>query len=290
MRFLNRTAGRISRHRRGRAAGMLVLVLGLLAMGGVYAAIAPAQAERTVSTAELVADGRELFIVGCSTCHGQNGEGVLTGDGETQLGPSLIGVGAAAVDFQVGTGRMPMAQPGVQAPDKEPVYTDEEIAALAAYVASLGPGPGIPDEGDYSTDGLTDEERAAAISRGGQIFLTNCTACHNFDGSGGAMPRGGYAPTLRGVEPKHIYEAMITGPQQMPVFSDGNLSSDERRDVIAYLESTAENPRFGGFGLGSFGPVAEGLATWVIGVGGAIGFAIWLASRTTRTRKKDVQS
>lgn len=288
MRLLNRTAGRISRHRRGRLAGLMVMLIGLLLTGGLYSAFSPAQAEETASTDELVAQGRELFLVGCSTCHGQNGEGVRTTEGN-QLGPSLIGVGAAAVDFQVGTGRMPMAQPGQQAPRKEVVYTDEETAALAAYVASLGPGPGVPSEIDYSIEGLSEEERAAAISRGGQIFLTNCTACHNFDGAGGAMPRGGYAPTLRGVEAKHIYEAMLTGPQQMPVFSDGNLSSDERRDVIAYLQSTEENPSFGGFGLGSFGPVSEGLAAWILGVGTLVGFAVWIAAHSTRSHQEKAE-
>ena len=151
------------------------------------------------------------------------------------IGPPLVGVGAAAVDFQVGTGRMPMAQPGAQAQRKPPVFTEEEIAALAAYVASLGAGPAIPDESDYSIEGLSDEEREEAIVRGGQIFLTNCTACHNFEGSGGAMPRGGYAPKIRGVDPKYIYEAMLTGPQAMDTFSNGNLSPEEKRDVIAYL-------------------------------------------------------
>ena len=95
-----------------------------------------------------------------------------------------------------------MAQPGAQVPRKQAVYTEEEIAALAAFVASLGPGPAIPDEDDYSLEGMSDEEREEAIVRGGQIFLTNCTACHNFAGSGGAMPRGGYAPQIRGVEPR----------------------------------------------------------------------------------------
>jgi ubiquinol-cytochrome c reductase cytochrome c subunit len=262
----------------------MVMLLGLLVTGGVYSAFAPAQAEQTSSVDELVTQGRELFLVGCATCHGENGEGVLTGEG-TQLGPPLVGVGAAAVDFQVGTGRMPLAEPGVQAPRKEPVYNEEEIAALAAYVASLGPGPGVPDEADYSLEGLSDDERAAAISLGGQIFLTNCTACHNFDGAGGAMPRGGYAPTLHGVEPKYVYEAMVTGPQQMPVFADGNLTSEERRDVIAYLQSIQENPNYGGFGLGSFGPVSEGLAAWMIGITATLAFAIWIAAHSTRTRR-----
>jgi ubiquinol-cytochrome c reductase cytochrome c subunit len=175
----------------------VVLLFGLLLSGGLYAAFAPASADQTQSQTGSVEEGRKLFLVGCSFCHGANGEGVLT-EGGTQYGPSLAGVGAAAVDFQVGTGRMPMAQPGAQAELKEPVYDDEEIADLAAYVASLGPGPAIPDESDYSLEGMTEEERIEAVARGGQIFLTNCTACHNFEGSGGAMPRGGQAPRSAG--------------------------------------------------------------------------------------------
>ena len=286
MRLLNRSAGRISRHRRTPLAGLVVVLLGLLMTGGLYTAFAPAQAERAESDAELVAEGRELFLVGCAFCHGQNGEGISTARDGYQIGPSLVGVGAAAVDFQVETGRMPMAAPGAQAPRKEPVYTEEETAALAAYVASLGPGPAVPDESDYSIDGMTDEERQAAISRGGQIFLTNCTACHNFNGSGGAMPRGGHAPTLEGVEPRFIYEALLTGPQQMPNFSNGNLSPDEKRDVIAYLGSIQEEPEYGGFSMGGLGPVSEGMFAWVLGIGGLVGFAFWIAAHTTRSTKE----
>ena len=90
-----------------------------------------------------MAKGKALFLVGCASCHGKNAEGISTAKGG-QYGPSLVGVGAAAVDFQVGTGRMPMAQPGAQALRKPPVYDQEEIEALAAYVASLGPGPAVP--------------------------------------------------------------------------------------------------------------------------------------------------
>ncbi len=290
MRLLNRTAGRLSRHRRGPLAGVVLLLLGLLLTGGLYTAFSPAQAQEQESDAELAAQGRELFLVGCSFCHGQNGEGVSTVRDGQVIGPTLVGVGAAAVDFQVGTGRMPMAQPGAQVPSKKPVYSDQEVEALAAYVASLAPGPAIPNANDYSIDGLTDEERQTAIVRGGQIFLTNCTACHNFNGSGGAMPRGGYAPALHGVEPRYIYEALLTGPQNMPTFSNGNLSPDEKRDVIAYLGSIEETPEYGGFGLGGLGPVSEGLFAWLFGIGGLVGFAVWIAAHTTRSTKKKVEA
>jgi len=264
----------------------MVVLLGLLMTGGIYTAFfSSAQADSTASNEELVSQGRELFLVSCAFCHGQNGEGVRRGE-DHQLGPSLVGVGAAAVDFQVGTGRMPMSQPGAQAPPKPEVFDEQEIAALSAFVASLGPGPAIPDESDYSTEGLSDEERQAAITRGGQIFLTNCTACHNFEGSGGAMPRGGQAPKIRGVDAKYIYEAMLTGPQTMPNFSNGNLSPDEKRDVIAYLDSLNDQPSYGGFTLGGLGPVAEGTAAWLLGIGACVSFAVWIAAHTTRTNKK----
>jgi ubiquinol-cytochrome c reductase cytochrome c subunit len=283
--FLNRSAGRLSRHRRRPVAGLLLLMLGLALSGALYAAFAPSSSAGAAKSDDDLADqGRKLFLVGCAFCHGQNGEGVSSQDGN-QLGPSLVGVGAAAVDFQVGTGRMPAAQPGAQNPTKPVAYGDDEIAALAAYVASLGPGPSVPDPSDYSLAGLSDDEREQAVARGGQIFLTNCTACHNFAGKGGAMPRGGDAPNLSNTSQRHIYEALLTGPGQMDTFSNGNLSPDEKRDVIAYLDSLREQPQYGGFDLGGMGPVSEGLFAWLVGIGALVGFATWIAAHTARSSK-----
>jgi ubiquinol-cytochrome c reductase cytochrome c subunit len=286
VRLLNRSLGRLSRHRRGPVAGLLVLMLGLLLTGGLYAAFSPASAQTDNSSAQIDS-GRKLFLVGCAFCHGQSGQGVKTLDGN-QIGPSLVGVGAAAVDFQVGTGRMPVAQPGAQVPQKEVVYTPQEIADLAAFVASLGPGPAIPNAKDYDINGMTTEQRQEAIVQGGLIFRTNCTACHNFEGAGGAMPRGGYAPKILGVEPKYIYEAMLTGPQAMDNFSNGNLSPAEKRDIIAYLQSLKDSPEYGGFGLGGMGPVSEGLFAWLVGIGGLVGVAVWIAAHTARTSRTKV--
>ncbi|WP_245155868.1 c-type cytochrome [Nocardioides sp. 503] len=285
MRLLNRTAGRISRHRRGRLAGVVMLMVGLVLTGGLYTVFAPAQADSSESDAALVAEGRELFLVSCSFCHGKNGEGVLT-EGGTQYGPSLAGVGAASADFQLGTGRMPLTRPGQQVAVKPVVFDDDEIEALSAYVASLGPGPAVPDEKDYSLEGLSAAEREEAVTRGSQIFLTNCTACHNFSGNGGAMPRGGAAPNILGTTPEHIYEAMLTGPGNMDTFSNGNLSPEEKRDVIAYVSQLREQPEYGGFGLGGLGPVSEGMFAWLVGIGGLVGFAVWIAAHTTRSTKQ----
>ena len=276
-----RISGRISRGRRSRLAAPLVLLLALLVTGGMYAALAPANAQSKTADADQVAKGRALFLVGCSSCHGQNGEGIATERG-TQYGPTLVGVGAAAVDFQVGSGRMPMAQPGIQALRKPPVYDKDEIAALAAYVASLGPGPSVPQESEYDISGTSNEN----VVKGGEFFRTNCTACHNFAGAGGALPRGKFAPKLTGVSEKHIFEAMLTGPQQMPVFGNGVLSPEDKRDVIAYLKKNEETPAYGGFSLGSLGPVSEGLLAWLAGIGSLVGFAVWIASHTARSKRR----
>jgi ubiquinol-cytochrome c reductase cytochrome c subunit len=254
----------------------------------VKSTMRPAQAETASYDQDTVKAGRALFLVGCSSCHGLNGEGVTTKAGG-QYGPPLIGVGAASVDFQVGTGRMPMAMPGAQAPVKPKMYSDEETKQLAAYVASLGPGPAIPDAEKYDPEAIPEDERSEAVVRGGEFFRTNCTACHNFAASGGALPGGKYAPKLIGVTPKHIYEALITGPQQMPVFSDEVLTPDEKRDVIAYIEAIDKTPKYGGFSMGALGPVSEGMFAWIAGIGGLVGFAIWIASHTARTSRKGAQ-
>jgi ubiquinol-cytochrome c reductase cytochrome c subunit len=280
---------RLSAARRRRAAAPVVLLLALLFTGGTYAVLAPASAEDSAADSDLVAQGRALFLVGCSSCHGDHAQGITTQDG-TQYGPSLIGVGAASVDFQVGTGRMPMVQPGAQVVVKKTVYSDEEIEALAAFVASLGPGPAIPEPEQYDPATIPEEEREEAVVRGGQFFRTNCTACHNFAAAGGALPGGKYAPSLADVEPVHIYEALITGPQQMPVFSDEVLTPEEKRQVIAYVQSITTQPGYGGSKLGSLGPVAEGLVGWVVGIGVLTAFAVWIAAHTARTTRRKAES
>jgi ubiquinol-cytochrome c reductase cytochrome c subunit len=272
----------LSARRRHPLAGLVVVLLGLFVAAGVYAALAPSS-DANASNEDLVSKGHQIFLVGCATCHGLNGEGTMT-SADTNYGPSLVGVGAAAVDFQVGTGRMPMAQPGTQALAKPPQYDTAEIEALAAYIASLGPGPSVPDAKYYDVSNATQEQ----VVNGGELFRTNCTACHNFAGAGGALPGGKYAPSLSGVTNKHIFEALLTGPQQMPVFSNGVLKPSEKRDIIAYLNSVHAAPKYGGSNLGSYGPVTEGLFAWLIGIGACVAFAVWIAShsaRSTRSKK-----
>jgi ubiquinol-cytochrome c reductase cytochrome c subunit len=266
----------LAARRRHPAAIAILLMLGLFLTGAVYAAIAPKDADATTKAlpAQSVEEGQQLFRANCASCHGQNAEGRATGHGDKIAGPALAGVGAAAVDFQVGTGRMPMAAPGVQAPRTERIkFSDEEIAAMAAYVASLAPGPAVPDEEYTSGEG-------GDVAKGGELFRVNCAMCHNFAGSGGALTRGTYAPPLRDIEGKHIYEAMATGPQSMPVFNDTNISPESKRDVIAFLHSIDKQENPGGLALGNMGPVSEGLFIWVFGLGIMIGFAVWLGQKS----------
>jgi ubiquinol-cytochrome c reductase cytochrome c subunit len=247
-------------------ASAALLLIGLLATGGAYAAFTTsATAETGQSVAKLVEEGEALFQANCSSCHGLNAQG-------TDNAPTLIGVGAAAVDFQVGTGRMPMAVSGPQAEEKPPQFTDEQVAALATYVASLGPGPAVPDE--RYLDGEGD------LTKGAELFRINCAMCHNVAGAGGALTQGKFAPPLGDVSAKHAYEAMITGPQNMPVFNDFNISPEDKRAVISYIKFIQDNPSPGGIDLGNLGPVSEGLFVWIFALGGIIGITIWLTAKS----------
>ncbi|MEU6146704.1 c-type cytochrome [Streptomyces sp. NPDC047081] len=266
---------KLSARRRHPLAAVVVLLLALAATGGLYAAFAPASKAQADETSQSLAidEGKKLYSVGCATCHGTGGQG-------TTDGPSLVGVGSAAVDFQVGTGRMPAQQPGAQIPRKKVIYSQAEIDQLAAYIASLGAGPTVPTKAQYGPDG-------ADIAKGGELFRTNCAQCHNFTGKGGALTHGKFAPSLEGVDPKHIYEAMQTGPQNMPSFPDTTLSEQNKKDIIAYLNAVngddTESP--GGLELGGLGPVSEGLFAWIFGLGALIAVAVWVAARTAKAKK-----
>ncbi len=259
---------RLSRLRRHRAAGPILLVFALFTIGTTFQVASAVNTATTTAADRSVAieEGKQLFLKGCSSCHGLNAEG-------GPVAPSLIGVGAASVDFQVGTGRMPMADMSQQAMRKAPVYTPAEVHALATYVASLAPGPEVP------TDEMLNYERDGSVAEGGELFRTNCAMCHNFAGQGGALTKGKWAPTLMGVEPKHIYEAMITGPQSMPVFSDKTLTAEEKLSIIKWIKAAESEPQLGGVALGRVGPVTEGLLAWTLGIGLLVGVAVWLAAK-----------
>ncbi len=249
------------------AAGALFGVTNALAADAPAATTATAAATGTTrgtlpdgsDDAALVAEGQALFLNSCVSCHGPDGSG-------TENGPSLAAAGAAAADFQLRTGRMPLAGPAVQAPVKPVAYDDADIRALVAYVATLGEGPGIPDVQPDQGD----------LAEGGELYRANCAACHNASGIGGALSYGNHAPSLLSVEPTQIGEAMRTGPGQMPVFGRDTITDDQLDSIVRYVQylQSPENP--GGLKLGSAGPVPEGFVAWLVGLGVLLLFIRWI--------------
>ncbi|WP_219463757.1 cytochrome bc1 complex diheme cytochrome c subunit [Nonomuraea rhizosphaerae] len=262
---------RITAWRRHPLARYAVLIFALALVGMAYTAFAqasqPADAALASGRVDDVAEGKALFEAHCGSCHGLNAQG-------TGTGPTLIGVGAAAVDFQVSTGRMPAADPGAQAPRKpQPQWVNEDaIRKLGAYVQSLGQGPTVPSAEQV-------DPKLGDAGKGGELFRANCIQCHNWAGAGGALTQGKYAPNLNESSPTQIYEAMITGPQAMPVFNDSTITPEEKRSMIAYITQVREQKDPGGFGLGRIGPVTEGLVAWIAGLTALVLSAIWITAK-----------
>ena len=264
-------------------AGAAALTLGLSGAGLLASALAP---NAQVATAQrddqaLIQEGKEIYDVACITCHGANLQGIQ------DRGPSLVGIGAGSVYFQVHSGRMPMMSNDAQAERKTPRYTEQQTLALAAYVAANGGGADIV----YDEDGSVAQEslrganyngqiQAEDVAKGSELFRMNCASCHNFTGRGGALSSGKFAPPLDPANEQEIYQAMLTGPQNMPKFSDRQLSADEKKDIIAFIKSTKETPSPGGWSLGGLGPVSEGIAMWMIGISLVAAGAMWIGSRS----------
>ncbi|MGH3620307.1 MAG: cytochrome bc1 complex diheme cytochrome c subunit, partial [Sciscionella sp.] len=240
----------------------------LVSAGALYSALVPTpQTAQAASDSPLVRQGEKVYNNTCITCHGSNLQGVK------DRGPSLVGVGSAAVYFQTETGRMPLARQEAQAEGKPPRLNEDEIEALSAYIQTTGGGPMKPEE---SNKQLASGDSA----RGGQLFRLNCASCHNYTGRGGALSSGKYAPKLDDVTPRVIYSAMLSGPQNMPKFSERQLTDQEKKDVIAYLKSVTDgknNP--GGLVLGGLGPVPEGMVAWIVGIGLLIGITLWIGAK-----------
>ena len=264
-------------------AGGFALAIGLTGAGVLASALMP---DAQVATAEkddqaLVQEGKDIYDTACITCHGANLQGI---EGR---GPSLVGIGAGSVYFQVHSGRMPMMSNDAQAERKAPRYTEQQTLALAAYVAANGGGSDIVynDDGSIAQESLrganyNGQIQAEDVAKGSELFRMNCASCHNFTGQGGALSSGKYAPELAPANEQEIYQAMLTGPQNMPKFSDRQLTADEKKDIIAYLKSAEETPSPAGWDLGGLGPVAEGLAMWIIGISALCAAAMWIGSRS----------
>lgn len=256
-----------------RISGAIALSLALGTVGVAYATVAAAAAPKTQAASSAPSDdpveirkGRQLFEQGCITCHGRNLQGV------TDQGPSLIGVGESAVYFQVATGRMPVARQEAQVERKKPKYDEAQTLQIAAYVQSIGGGPEIP------TGNLRGDD--ANLAEGGELFRLNCAACHNFAGRGGALSAGKYAPPLSAANDLTIWTAMQSGPQNMPVFGDNQLTVDQKQAIVNYVQTLKSEGDPGGSPIGRLGPLPEGLVIWIVGIGALMLMIVWIGAKS----------
>ena len=159
--------------------------------------------------------GAELYATACLGCHGPLGSG-------TARGPSLRSAGALAADFYLRIGAMPLASPDDQPERGRPAFSDREIDALVAYVASLGHGPAIPKP----------HPDRGSVAQGQRLFTEHCAGCHQIAAAGGYVT-GAVAPALDRATPTQVAEAVRMGPYLMP-------SSRRRRSPTA--SSTRSSP------------------------------------------------
>jgi ubiquinol-cytochrome c reductase cytochrome c subunit len=259
----------INARRRRPAAGYAALLLGLVVVALVYGSLTSrggvTEASAATGTQQDIEAGKDLFQASCSSCHGLEAQG-------TSQAPSLIGAGAAAVYFQMSTGRMPAKEVGAENERKPVTFTPRQIDDIAGYVASLGGGPPIPTAEQV-------DPKTGDAGVGSELFSANCAQCHGFAGAGGALTYGKDAPPLTESTPTQIYTAMLTGPEAMPVFSDGALSPQAKRDIIAFITETRVEPNPGGFSLGRTGPVTEGLVIFLGGLGFLVLISMWITAK-----------
>jgi ubiquinol-cytochrome c reductase cytochrome c subunit len=219
------------------------LLLLTLALGAVLLVPSAALGQ----TSDQIEAGRTLFVEGCASCHGQDARG-------TDRAPDLHGVGALSADFYLRTGRMPLAVPGEAPLRTEPLYSEEEIEALTAYVGSLG-GPPVPQV----------DPAAGDLSEGERLFTLFCAGCHGKLAKGGVVT-GAIAPSLDESSPVEVAQAIRVGPYVMPYFDDNLVDQRELDSIVAYVEKTKNADNRGGWDLGGIGPIPEGMVAFFIGL------------------------
>jgi ubiquinol-cytochrome c reductase cytochrome c subunit len=205
------------------------------------------------ATAAAEPNGRRLFREGCSSCHGFDARGVAG------IGPDLHGAGAAAADFYLSTGRMPLdVATGEQPLRGQPAYPPDELRALVHYVGSLG-GPKIPQVHPEQGD----------VSLGQHAFTTYCAGCHQIMGQGGVVT-GAVPPPLEETTPRQLAEAVRIGPYVMPAFDEHEIDRHTLNSIALYVQEVVHDPPDrGGWAIGHVGPIPEGMVAWLL-AGGAL--------------------
>jgi ubiquinol-cytochrome c reductase cytochrome c subunit len=238
--------------------------------GGAAAEVDPSRQadDAEQPDADLVAVGRDLYRTSCISCHGADGTGQETPDGDLR-GPSLEDAGPAGAYYQLTTGRMPIGNPDDLPQRKRPAYSPDEIEALLAYIDTLTEGPDVPEV----------DAAAGDISHGGEVFRENCQSCHSATGAGGALSYGEAAPPLGPADATQIGAAVRSGPDPMPRFGPEIISDEELDDLTAYVEYLDQPDDRGGLALGRLGPIPEGFMIWVGGLGLLLVAAFWMGTR-----------
>ncbi|HSC50543.1 MAG TPA: c-type cytochrome [Gaiellaceae bacterium] len=241
----------------------------LLAFGLAALVLAPAAHAQTGD----VTRGRHLYGQYCIACHGANGMGVIGGraGGQKREGPPLVGVGALAADFYLRTGYMPLRQVGKQPRRSRVLFSDAEIRALVAYVASLGHGPPVPRP----------QPERGSLSEGLKLFTDHCAGCHQVVAQGGFLT-GGIAPPLQDATPTQVAQAIRIGPFLMPRFSPRQITPAQVNSIVRYVEYAKHPDNRGGWAIGLIGPVPEGLVTWFLAATTLVAVCIVLGKRLGR--------
>lgn len=244
-----------------RRALVVLLAVGFGGLGTLALASAPRAATTTTAatTTPSTARGRSMFVASCASCHGQDARGVRG------RGPSLVGVGALAADFELRTGRMPLAAPHQEPMRHHPAFSGARIADLVAYIGSLG-GPPVP------------VVSGGSVRRGHERFADSCAGCHQIVGRGG-IATGAVAPALQDATPVQVAEAVRLGPYLMPRFGPRQLTDGDVADLAAYVTYTRHLQNPGGWAIGNLGPVPEGLVCWGIAMVLLLGAARSLGER-----------
>ena len=254
---------------------LLGIVVAALALAAVAIAQPPGGVVRPENEGSLrpLELGAQLFAANCASCHGPRGQGVYPppfqhgASGIKGAGPSLLGVGALAVDFYVRTGYMPLGDPTREPHTNRDLWNARERRALVAYVASLSKGPPVPHP----------DPAAGRLAEGLQLFTERCSGCHQVAGEGGVVT-GARVPPIQHVAPQEIAEAVRTGPFVMPAFSQKDISDSQLNSIIAYVRSAGRHDS-GGWGIGHVGPIPEGMVTWFIAVVVLIAVCVVLGTR-----------
>ena len=225
----------------------------------LLAALAAAAALAAPAAGET---GKSLYGRYCVGCHGAGGAG------RTGIAPSLRGVGPLAADFYLRTGYMPLRHLGVQPRRTRVPFTEHQLRALIAYVASLGSGPPVPKP----------RPERGSLSEGLHLFTDHCAGCHQVVAEGGYVT-GAVPPPLEGDTATQIAEAVRIGPYLMPRFSEKQISNAQLDSIVRYVTYAKHPDDRGGWALGHIGPVPEGLVAWFLGAAVLVAVCMSIGTR-----------